>query len=108
VAGTVREQNRINDRLIHGSLSYVTQYLTLLRAGGGPKPRERGDPGLLPPTDGLAPTETVTIGNTQIGTGVEVTQIRQVVNTFVEHQINVSQQDLGRLQTQADGFVRLE
>lgn len=32
LAGTVREQNRINDRLIHGSLSYVTQYLTLLRA----------------------------------------------------------------------------
>ena len=56
----------------------------------------------------FAPTETVTIGKTQIGTGVEVTQIRQVVNTFVEHQINVSQQDLGRLQAQADGFVRLE
>jgi flagellar hook-associated protein 1 FlgK len=56
----------------------------------------------------FAPTETVTIGKTQIGTGVEVTRIRQVVNTFVEHQINVSQQDLGRLQTQADGFVRLE
>ena len=32
LTGTVREQNRINDRLIHGSLSYVTQYLTLLRA----------------------------------------------------------------------------
>ena len=31
LTGTVREQNRINDRLIHGSLSYVTQYLTLLR-----------------------------------------------------------------------------
>ncbi|HEY3198004.1 MAG TPA: flagellar hook-associated protein FlgK [Nitrospirales bacterium] len=56
----------------------------------------------------FAPTETVTIGKTQIGTGVEVTQIRRVVNTFVEQQLNVSQQDLGRLQTQADGFVRLE
>ena len=32
LTGAVREQNRINDRLIHGSLSYVTQYLTLLRA----------------------------------------------------------------------------
>jgi flagellar hook-associated protein 1 len=56
----------------------------------------------------FAPTETVTIGKTQIGTGVEVTRIRQIVNTFVEQQINVSQQDLGRLQTQADSFVRLE
>jgi hypothetical protein len=27
----VRKQNRINDRLIHGSLSYVTQYLTALK-----------------------------------------------------------------------------
>jgi flagellar biosynthesis/type III secretory pathway chaperone len=33
----VREQNRVNDRLIHGSLSYVTQYLNLLRSlVGGP------------------------------------------------------------------------
>jgi flagellar biosynthesis/type III secretory pathway chaperone len=32
LAGAVRAQNRINDRLIHGSLSYVSQYLTLLRA----------------------------------------------------------------------------
>jgi len=56
----------------------------------------------------FAPTETVTIGKTQIGTGVEVTRIRQIVNTFVEQQINVSQQDLGRLQTQAESFVRLE
>ena len=32
LTGTVLDQNRINDRLIHGSLSYVTQYLTLLRA----------------------------------------------------------------------------
>ena len=32
LAGTVRDQNRINDRLIHGSLSYVSQYLSLLRA----------------------------------------------------------------------------
>jgi flagellar biosynthesis/type III secretory pathway chaperone len=28
----VREQNRVNDRLIHGSLSYVSQYLNLLRS----------------------------------------------------------------------------
>ena len=28
----VREQNRVNDRLIHGSLAYVTQYLNLLRS----------------------------------------------------------------------------
>jgi flagellar biosynthesis/type III secretory pathway chaperone len=31
LTGKVRDQNRINDRLIHGSMSYVTQYLTLLR-----------------------------------------------------------------------------
>ena len=31
ISGKVRDQNRINDRLIHGSMSYVTQYLTLLR-----------------------------------------------------------------------------
>ena len=31
LAGTVRDQNRINDRLIHGSLAYVSQYLSLLR-----------------------------------------------------------------------------
>jgi flagellar biosynthesis/type III secretory pathway chaperone len=31
LTGTVRDQNRINDRLIHGSMSYVSQYLTLLR-----------------------------------------------------------------------------
>ncbi len=56
----------------------------------------------------FAPTETVTIGKTPIGTGVEVTKVRQIVNTFVEQQINVSQQNLGRLQTQSDSFVRLE
>jgi flagellar biosynthesis/type III secretory pathway chaperone len=31
LTGRVRDQNRINDRLIHGSMSYVSQYLTLLR-----------------------------------------------------------------------------
>ncbi len=31
LTGKVRDQNRINDRLIHGSMSYVTQYLSLLR-----------------------------------------------------------------------------
>jgi flagellar biosynthesis/type III secretory pathway chaperone len=31
LTGKVRDQNRINDRLIHGSMSYVSQYLTLLR-----------------------------------------------------------------------------
>jgi flagellar biosynthesis/type III secretory pathway chaperone len=31
LTGKVRDQNRINDRLIHRSLSYVSQYLTLLR-----------------------------------------------------------------------------
>jgi len=31
LTGKVRDQNRINDRLIHGSLSYVSQSLTLLR-----------------------------------------------------------------------------
>lgn len=29
---TVRAQNRANDRLIHGSLTYVSQYLNLLRS----------------------------------------------------------------------------
>jgi flagellar biosynthesis/type III secretory pathway chaperone len=31
LTGKVRDQNRLNDRLIHGSMSYVSQYLTLLR-----------------------------------------------------------------------------
>ncbi len=31
LTGKVRDQNLINDRLIHGSMSYVSQYLTLLR-----------------------------------------------------------------------------
>ena len=29
---TVRDRNRANDRLIHGSLTYVSQYLNLLRS----------------------------------------------------------------------------
>jgi flagellar biosynthesis/type III secretory pathway chaperone len=31
LAGQVREQNRVNDRLLHGFLAYVSQYLNLLR-----------------------------------------------------------------------------
>jgi flagellar biosynthesis/type III secretory pathway chaperone len=31
LTGAVREQNRVNDHLIHRSLTYVTQYLNLLR-----------------------------------------------------------------------------
>lgn len=56
----------------------------------------------------LKETEPNTLGNFQIGTGVEVAEIRRVVNTFVEAQINVSQQDLGRLEAQADALNRLE
>jgi flagellar biosynthesis/type III secretory pathway chaperone len=32
ITEAVREQNRANDRLIHGSLTYVSQYLNLLRS----------------------------------------------------------------------------
>jgi len=54
------------------------------------------------------PSQTVSVAGAQIGTGVEVTQVRRLINSFVEAQINGSQQDLGRLQAQADTFVRLE
>lgn len=56
----------------------------------------------------LEATNPNTLGNFQLGTGVEVAQIRRIVNTFIEGQINVSQQDLGRLQAQADALNRLE
>ena len=32
LTGAVREQNRVNDRLIHGCLAYVTQFMNLLRS----------------------------------------------------------------------------
>ena len=36
-AGQVREQNRVNERLLHGSLAYLSHYLNLLRMlAGGP------------------------------------------------------------------------
>jgi flagellar hook-associated protein 1 len=54
------------------------------------------------------PTPTVTLGTAQLGSGVQIAQVRRLINTFVESQINVSQQDLGRLQAQADAFLRLE
>ena len=54
------------------------------------------------------PTPTVTLGTAQIGSGVQIAQVRRLINSFVESQINVSQQDLGRLQAQADTFLRLE
>jgi flagellar hook-associated protein 1 FlgK len=56
----------------------------------------------------LQQTAPNTLGNFQIGTGVQVTQIRRVVNNFVETQLNVSEQDLGRLEAQADAMNRLE
>ena len=42
LTGTVREQNRVNDRLIHGCLVYVTQFMNLLRS------MLAGAPGYLP------------------------------------------------------------
>jgi flagellar hook-associated protein 1 FlgK len=56
----------------------------------------------------LIDTSTSTAGNVQIGSGVEVSEIRRLLNSFVENQINLSQQDLGRLQAQADTYLRLE
>ncbi len=53
-------------------------------------------------------TEPYTLGNAQIGTGVQIAKIRRLVNNFVETQINVSQQDTGRLQAQQDAFAQLE
>ena len=44
----------------------------------------------------------------QTGTGVTIAQVRRLVNSFLESQITVSQQDLGWLQAQADSYVRLE
>lgn len=46
-------------------------------------------------------------GGLQTGTGVTVAQVRRLVNGFLENQITVSQQDIGRLQAQADSYVRL-
>jgi flagellar biosynthesis/type III secretory pathway chaperone len=40
--GAVREQNRVNDRLIHGGLAYVAQFMNLLRS------MLAGAPGYLP------------------------------------------------------------
>lgn len=56
----------------------------------------------------LETTEPVSLGKAQLGTGVQVAQVRRVINTFLENQINLSQQDLGRLQSQADTLPRLE
>jgi len=42
LTGAVREQNRVNDRLIHGCLAYVTQFMNLLRS------MLAGVPGYLP------------------------------------------------------------
>ncbi|MEP6601773.1 MAG: flagellar protein FlgN [Nitrospirota bacterium] len=42
LTGAVREQNRVNDRLIHGCLAYVTQFMNLLRS------MLAGAPGYLP------------------------------------------------------------
>lgn len=49
-----------------------------------------------------------TAGTGQIGTGVQVAQIRRLTDSFIENQVNLSQQDLGRLQAQVDTFLRLE
>ena len=53
-------------------------------------------------------TDAINVGGQLLGTGVQIAQIRRLVNTFVEAQINVSQQNTGRLQAQQDAFVRLE
>ena len=42
LTGRVREQNRVNDRLIHSCLAYVTQFMNLLRS------MLAGAPGYLP------------------------------------------------------------
>jgi flagellar hook-associated protein 1 FlgK len=54
------------------------------------------------------PTEPVNLGGQLLGTGVQIAQVRRIVDSFVEGQINVSQQDLGRLQAQQEAFARLE
>ena len=53
-------------------------------------------------------TESINVGAQLLGTGVEIVQVRRLVNNFVEAQINVSQQDTGRLQAQQDAFARVE
>src|SRR5437870_997597 len=53
-------------------------------------------------------TEAINVGGQLLGTGVQIAEIRRLVNTFVEAQINVSQQNTGRLQAQQDAFARLE
>jgi len=53
-------------------------------------------------------TETINVGGQLIGTGVQIAQVRRLVSSFLEAQINVSQQDTGRLQAQQDAFARLE
>jgi flagellar biosynthesis/type III secretory pathway chaperone len=42
LTGVVRQQNRVNDRLIHSCLAYVTQFMNLLRS------MFAGAPGYLP------------------------------------------------------------
>src|SRR5438105_4504546 len=53
-------------------------------------------------------TQAINVGAQLLGTGVEIVQVRRLVNNFVEAQINVSQQDTGRLQAQQDAFARVE
>ena len=53
-------------------------------------------------------TQAINVGAQLLGTGVQIVEVRRLVNNFVEAQINVSQQDTGRLQAQQDAFARLE
>jgi len=55
----------------------------------------------------LEQTAPTGVNGFQVGTGVTIAQVRRMVNGFLENQTTVSQQDLGRLQAQADSYVRL-
>ena len=51
LTGSVRERNRMNDRLIHGSLSYVTQFMNLLRSMLAGAPRYLPDGSIQEPQE---------------------------------------------------------
>jgi len=56
----------------------------------------------------LETTSPIGAGGLQVGTGVTVAHVRRLTDNFLEQQIMLSQQDLGRLQAQANSDVRLE
>ena len=51
LTGSVRERNRVNDRLIHVSLSYVTQFMNLLRSVLAGTPRYLPDGSIQEPQE---------------------------------------------------------